>query len=516
MITRSQSAKMAEQQRMQQETDSGSEIFEINNQLGLDNLFDEETDITTETSEYTGARGPSVATETSESTGVREPESGKSDDGIQMMLAKMMKMLEQNNQEQKKMSKEQKQSSKKLEKLSQEQKQLEENLNKKLDTAISEIQVSLTTTNCRIDNVQKEMTELVQKEVAELKASVTQDINKTKQENTKLTENLKGELAKTNKKIDAIVEKQNDNVRKAKQELVKEIQEVKEENKQKINDIEIKIQKHKEGEKERVTAIINDSQEPIKRRLDAVEARPLTRGNDNETSKEISFNGENAFPMEFLNELEAIKETYYPGTGTRWISRYLEGEAAVWWRVMRPKVNNYEEFRSAFMERYWSSQRQEKVRDRLEYGRYRPGEGINMSQYMERMVLECRQLIPAMSDQQLIRKMARHFSREIEIAVLTRGIRNICDFELLLQEYQHIKGWSDHSMEKQNKWQPYNRRPDGTDINHSHFRPGNKPVGNESTVDKGEPTKASFKKEGGYGNKRSFIPESAAPSTSKN
>lgn len=136
--------------------------------------------------------------------------------------------------------------------------------------------------------------------------------------------------------------------------------------------------------------------------------------------------------MEFLDELDTIKEVYYPGNSTRWISRHLEGEVAVWRKVIKRNITCYEDFCDAFREKFWSQQVQAKVRDRLEYGKYRASEGWTMTQYLERLVLECRQLIPVMSDRHSVRKIARHYSREIEIAVLTRGISEISGLEVLL------------------------------------------------------------------------------------
>lgn len=92
---------------------------------------------------------------------------------------------------------------------------------------------------------------------------------------------------------------------------------------------------------------------------------------------------------------------------------------------------------------------QESVRDWLEYGKYRPGGGMSMTQYLERQILQCRQLIPPISDHHLIRKLARHYTRDIEVAIMTRGIREIPQFEALLQEYASINnGYERNSYDR--------------------------------------------------------------------
>lgn len=208
---------------------------------------------------------------------------------------------------------------------------------------------------------------------------------------------------------------------------------------------------------------------------------------------------------------------YHPGDGIRWVARYLDGDAAVWWRVMRQRITNYEEFRQAFIGKFWSNETQQKVRDHLEYGRFRPNGEISMSQYMEQMVLECRQLIPKMSDQQLIRKMARHFSKEIEIAVLTRGVKDICEFEQLLQEFQHIRTRFDNNAERRSNWQPNAEarveREGGKQPFKRYDSYGQKAAMNEN---KNESVKGGFKKEHSLGNTTFVNKDISMPSSSKN
>ena len=67
---------------------------------------------------------------------------------------------------------------------------------------------------------------------------------------------------------------------------------------------------------------------------------------------------------------------------------------------------------------------------------------------MERFVLQCRQLIPIMSDRHLIKKLARHYNREIQVAVVTRGITTINNFEILLREYMNVSSRAHNDAQK--------------------------------------------------------------------
>ena len=111
--------------------------------------------------------------------------------------------------------------------------------------------------------------------------------------------------------------------------------------------------------------------------------------------------------------MKELQETYYPAENTRWLNRHLTGEAATWWRIVRSQVNTFQEFEDIFVEKYWGVTQQERIRDQMEYGLFNPHGTLSMIQYMERFVLQCRQLIPIMSDRHLIKKLAWHYNREI-------------------------------------------------------------------------------------------------------
>ena len=59
--------------------------------------------------------------------------------------------------------------------------------------------------------------------------------------------------------------------------------------------------------------------------------------------------------MEFMKETEDVYMEHYQDNGNvAWIGRHLEGEAAVWWRLIKNSVTNFAEFKEAFTNKYWS------------------------------------------------------------------------------------------------------------------------------------------------------------------
>ena len=75
--------------------------------------------------------------------------------------------------------------------------------------------------------------------------------------------------------------------------------------------------------------------------------------------------------MKFVKELEEIHKEYYMSEGVNWVARHLEGEAAIWWKLIRNNIKTFHEFQEAFIAKYWNQMLQGEVSDRLEFGRYR-------------------------------------------------------------------------------------------------------------------------------------------------
>ena len=96
---------------------------------------------------------------------------------------------------------------------------------------------------------------------------------------------------------------------------------------------------------------VKENQLRVQHRLEEMEQRPAIAINGNNGNKEITFDGEDSFPMEFLKESKELQETYYPAENMRWLNRHLTGEAAIWWCIVRGQVNTFQEFEDIFVEK---------------------------------------------------------------------------------------------------------------------------------------------------------------------
>ena len=73
---------------------------------------------------------------------------------------------------------------------------------------------------------------------------------------------------------------------------------------------------------------------------------------------------------------------YYPADNVKWIGKHLEADAAIWWRVVRDQIKNFDEFKEIFTQKYWGPEKQDDVRNKLEYGRFDWRGNMSAVQYL--------------------------------------------------------------------------------------------------------------------------------------
>jgi DNA repair exonuclease SbcCD ATPase subunit len=445
MLTRSKARlqKLVKENKMENEQVKNvpvsveeSEEVEIYNQLGDQEVIEREARETREELSEIMARGQQQNYETSESRVMEMPRSND----MQMML-EMLKSLTEGQ-------KSQQEDIKMIRVLKEGQDKLVED-NKVIKLDLIQVREEIKATNNKFAAELQALNQALREEIKSSKEEWKEEVKKTEQRFEKIVkqnnENYKSEINKSTKNL-------SDNLNRINQEVRKEIKEVKtmttenkEENRRIIKqqeNMEEQIRKLAEEKGRRIDEV-KETQEQLQRKVSELESRPSTSNHttvalSQDIIKDVKYNGREAYPMEFLQELKEIKEQFYPNRGIKWISRHLEGEAMIWWRIVQQQINTYEQFEEAFIRKYWNQQVQEGIRDNLEFGSYKSHGGLSMIQYFERKILQCRQLIPPITEQHLIRKLARHYGKEIEVAIITRGINNVEQFEHLLREFATI------------------------------------------------------------------------------
>jgi hypothetical protein len=461
MLTRSKARKLIKENKMDSEQVKNvtvsieeSEEVEIYNQLGDQEMIEREARETREELSEIRARGPTQNSETSESSVMEKPRQNEMQMIIEMLKGQQEVMKKQ--QEDIKMIRVLKVDLDKIvednkvnyNSLKEGQDKLVED-NKIIKVDLSQVREEIKSTKSQFTAELQSLNQVLREEIKSSNDSCREEIKKSEQKFEKIikqnNDNCKSEISKATRNL-------SDNLNRINQEVRKEIKEVKtmttenkEENRRIIKqqeNMEEHIRKLAEEKGRRIDEV-KENQEQLQRKVSELESRPSTSNHttvalSQEIIKEVKYNGREAYPMEFLQELKEIKDQFYPNGGIKWISRHLEGEAMIWWRIVQPQLNTYEQFEEAFIRKYWNQQVQEGIRDNLEFGSYKSHGGLTMIQYFERKILQCRQLIPPITEQHLIRKLARHYGKEIEVAIITRGINNVEQFEHLLREFATI------------------------------------------------------------------------------
>lgn len=323
----------------------------------------------------------------------------------------------------------------------------------------------------------------LQAEISAVKEEGAKTQEKLK-ENNEIMKGLKGEITKNRQQIVINTKNLSENLNRINSELRDEIKLTSEETsrvKKTQEEMEEQMKRLAEVKKKRIDEI-KESQEQLTRRMNDVERGPIHRVVTANDHRELTFDGVDCYPMEFLKELREIKQQYYNQDDIRWIGRHLTNEATVWWRIVKPEVSTFAEFEERFIDKFWGAHIQESVRDRLEFSRFNPRGDVNPVQFMQKHILQCRQLVPPISDQHMIKKLARMFGRDIQVAVLARGVKEIPQFEALLQEYMKIteygtdrQRYANTDVKKENGefQRPHEQRENGAKHGNYHHK-GNK------------------------------------------
>ena len=183
---------------------------------------------------------------------------------------------------------------------------------------------------------------------------VEQQINELRQENQEFTTKIRAETKEVvREEMEMVQAEVKERLEKSdqvfRQHQVVIAQEIKTLN-NKVNNNNKKnreqIQKLTELYENNCTSIdgrLTQIREDVRTRLMQMERSPMQCGMTTEHVKNITFNGEGEYPMEFIKELDEIHREYYMSEGVNWVSRHLEGETAIWWKLIKNNIKTFQE-----------------------------------------------------------------------------------------------------------------------------------------------------------------------------
>ena len=201
-----------------------------------------------------------------------------------------------------------------------------------------------------IEQIKKETREIIKEEINTVRNELNlrlDSVEEVVKENELKTSN---EIKNINKRIIANNKRLEENFTAHKGEINKYVKDNNEASKNRIKELEEKIGNNVEEIDGKLTSIQNN----VRSKFAQVGTIPINRVVPTEQIKEIKFNGESEFPMEFLKEITELQREYYPTNGILWIARHLEGEAAIWWRLVKDRLTSFDEFTEAFINKFWN------------------------------------------------------------------------------------------------------------------------------------------------------------------
>lgn len=464
MITRSQSAKMSVI-NITENIDNGEEI-EVNNQLGLEGIYEEETQAPGPSNQITGERGQESPCQNEENTL----------DKILALLVATNNKLEETNKEIKATNAKVDTTNAKVDatilevketrqEVKDNQKQNQEAY-KNLEERIQQWEEKFGSRMEKMERVHSEMKEEIKVNRTEMQLIKENVVEELQKQETNMNQKLKVTGEGLSKQIGECSE---ENKRTA-EEIKKRMNQQKQETKKALANIEESVNDVRKTTESQLTQVtqkesaklkeINQQMERLQQRLNENEGRTIIRCGGESSQKDIKYDGNDPYPMEFIRELTEYKRTRYGDLEINWIANHLEKDAGIWWKIIRDKIQSFDDFIEMFTEKYWSSEVQGIIRDDMEFGRFKPYQGLTSTQYVERKVLEYQQITPRIPEKLLVKKLVKHFGREVQIAVVTRGIENVNKLVTILHEFEHLyRKQTSETQKYMNERPKYDNKP---------------------------------------------------------
>jgi len=245
-------------------------------------------------------------------------------------------------------------------------------------------------------------------------------VNQLLQKINKLEEKCNNAESKNNKKIEKLEEKHDKKIKEIEEEHRNKIEELEGE----INRIECKYANKKINNNECVQK--NETVRNIE------VTRPIFYGNYRDIH-----------PIDFLNRLEeyfAIKQTYI-GEKIIIVGDCLRAAALNWFTTVRFQMANYDDFRKAFIDEYWSREIQIQVWSQCLSIKQIPDKE-NLREHFATWATKLRHLeVPRLSEQKIVKNIAKYYPGYLRAILVSVPERTILAAMKILGE----EGQSQHS-----------------------------------------------------------------------
>ena len=151
---------------------------------------------------------------------------------------------------------------------------------------------------------------------------------------------------------------------------------------------------------------------------------------------------ENDHPLRYIRDLELFFELRgIPERLKLSIVKNSFSESALWWMELNiSPQTSYTEFKTMFIQNYWTISRQNNIRVEIVNGRYDPKKHRSYSEYFIMMSQKARDLQPVILQEELFSCLAKHFPSDIRAAIVVTRPQNAQEMLQLLRELQPSTG----------------------------------------------------------------------------
>jgi hypothetical protein len=145
------------------------------------------------------------------------------------------------------------------------------------------------------------------------------------------------------------------------------------------------------------------------------------------------YGDETSNPMVFLKNVNEIVKDMTENMKILIVKKCMLGNAQAWFDLCCGNVENFSMFKDKFIDQYWGNEQQQKIRQNLNFGKYKTGYYYNKEMYAIKKISILKYLIPKLEEADIVTNLARHYDQDIIQAVAIQGINDITSLLKLLR-----------------------------------------------------------------------------------
>lgn len=316
-------------------------------------------------------------------------------------------------------------------------------LNKRVERNELQCNEGLKTLEDRVDVKLVSITEDFNEKLEDCRNEITEKLDEVSHFNAEAEIRLDGEIGRIDKKVE--------DIRTCLGNFKKEMQVNSQKTIKKIIDVEVKqelLEKEIENKIEFVNSECRTELDNFREKIEQ-QLGTLDRPNEHEIVKyarevipEFKIKVDYDNPMRAIEQLDSYIKTYKI---TEWesIRGILDNNfnevprVGDWWLFIVESINNYEQFKEKFQNKFWNENIQFKVREELRFNKFSTGGPLSLSEYFIKKYNIAKYLTPKFTDKEILNFLIRHYDDNIKTAYVMRNINSSDEFIEMLEGFSN-------------------------------------------------------------------------------